>query len=110
MVLDKREIDDDGELTVSVTLRNAGERDGKEVVQLYLRDLVSNTARPVQELLAFKKVFIPAGESVTVEFKVNEPMLRYYNFDCEYVSEKGEFSLMVGYANHFALKDKFRLV
>lgn len=110
MTLDKNEIDEKGEITVSVTVRNAGECDGSEVVQLYMRDLVSNTARPVQELLAFEKVFIPAGESVTVIFKVNEPMLRYYNFDCEYVSEKGEFSLMVGYANHFALRDKFRLV
>lgn len=110
MTLDKSEIDESGEITVSVTVRNAGERDGQEVVQLYLRDLVSCTARPMQELVAFKKVFIPAGESVTVEFKVNEPMLRYYNFDCEFVSEKGEFQLMVGYANHFALKEKFRLV
>ena len=110
MTLDKNEIDENGELTVSVTVRNAGERDGKEVVQLYMRDLVSNTARPMQEMLAFEKVFSPAGESVTVNFKVNEPMLRYYNFDCEYVSEKGEFALMVGYANHFALKENFRLV
>ena len=72
--------------------------------------MVSSTARPMQELLAFEKVFIPASESVTVEFKINESMLRYYNFDCEYISEKGEFSLMVGYANHFALKENFRLV
>jgi beta-glucosidase len=72
--------------------------------------MVSSTARPMQELLAFEKVFIKAGESVTVTFKVSEPMLRYYNFDCECVSEKGEFSLMVGYANHYALKDNFKLV
>ena len=110
MVLDKNEIDESGELTVSVTVRNAGERDGHEVVQLYMRDLVSETVRPLQELLAFEKVFIPAGESRTVSFKVTEPQLRYYNFDCQYVSEKGEFELMVGYANHFVLKDKFRLV
>lgn len=110
MVLDKNEIDEQGEITVTVTVRNAGERDGSEVVQLYMRDPVSETVRPLQELLAFEKLFIPAGESRTVTFKVNEPMLRYWNFDCEFVSEKGEFQLMVGYANHFALRDKFRLV
>ncbi len=110
MLLDKKEIDEQGELTVSVTVRNAGERDGKEVVQLYMRDLVSETVRPVQELLAFEKVYIPAGESRTVTFKVTEPQLRYWNFDCEFVSEKGEFELMVGYANHFALTERFRLV
>lgn len=110
MVLDKKELDASGEITVSVTVRNAGERDGKEVVQLYMRDLVSEAVRPVQELIGFKKVFIGAGESVTVEFKVTEEQLRYYNFDCEFVSEKGDFELMVGYANHFALKDRFTLI
>ena len=110
MVLDKNAIDEKGELTVSVTVRNAGDRDGKEVVQLYMRDIISSTARPVQQLLAFEKISLAAGESKTVEFKVNESMLRYYNFDCEYVSEKGEFQLMVGYANHFVLKENFKLV
>ena len=110
MILDKNEIDENGEVTVTVTVRNAGERDGSEVVQLYMRDPVSETVRPLQELLAFEKVFIPAGESRTVTFKVTEPQLRYWNFDCEFVSEKGEFRLMVGYANHFVLTDTFRLV
>jgi len=110
MTLDKNEIDKDGEITVSVTVKNVGERAGKEVVQLYLRDMVSESVRPVQELIGFEKISLEAGESKTVTFKVNEPMLRYWNFDCQHVSEAGEFKLSVGYANHAKLSEKFRLV
>lgn len=110
MTLDQREIDENGTLTVSVVVRNAGDREGKEVVQLYLHDLVSSTVRPVQELLAFEKITLVPGESKTVTFTVTEPQLRYWNFDCQFVSEKGEFALMVGYANHMKLTETFRLV
>lgn len=109
MTLDKNELDEKGEITVSVTVRNAGERDGKEVVQLYIRDLISEAVRPVQELIDFKKIFLKAGECRTVTFKITEPQLRYYNFNCECVSEKGDFSVSVGYANHMKLTDKFAL-
>ena len=110
MTLDKNELDENGEINVSVTVRNAGERDGKEVVQLYLRDLVSGTVRPVQELIDFRKIELRGGETKTVTFKITEPMLRYYNFDCEFVSEKGDFTVSVGYADHMKLTERFTLV
>lgn len=109
MTLDKNNLDENGEITVSVTVRNAGERDGKEVVQLYLRDLISKTVRPVQELLDFKKIFLKAGETKTVTFRITEPQLRYHNFDCESVSEKGDFTVSVGYADHMKFTEKFTL-
>jgi beta-glucosidase len=52
-------------------VKNVGERAGKEVVQLYLHDLVSHSVRPVQELIGFEKIYLEAGESKTVEFKIN---------------------------------------
>ena len=110
MTLDKNVLDELGEINVSVTVRNAGERDGKEVVQLYLRDLVSNAVRPVQELIDFKKIELRSGETKTVTFKITEPMLRYYNFDCEFVSEKGDFTVSVGYADHMKLTERFTLI
>jgi beta-glucosidase len=110
MTLDRNELDENGAITVSVTVKNAGERDGKEVVQLYLRDLISEAVRPVQELLDFKKIFLKAGESKTVTFKITEPQLRYHNFNCEYVSEKGDFTVSVGYADHMKFTEKFTLV
>ena len=110
MTLDRNELDENGAITVSVTVKNAGERDGKEVVQLYLRDLISEAVRPAQELLDFKKIFLKAGESKTVTFKITEPQLRYHNFNCEYVSEKGDFTVSVGYADHMKFTEKFTLV
>jgi beta-glucosidase len=110
MSLDIREMGESDTLTVSVTVRNAGERAGKEVVQLYLRDLVSSTVRPVQELIAFEKIALEAGERRTVRFEISEPMLRLWNFENKFVSEKGDFLVSVGYADHMHFSEKFTLV
>lgn len=80
------------------------------MIQLYFHDLVASTVRPIQCLLDFKKVMIPAGITVTVEFTITEPQLRFYDLDCSYHSEPGDFDLFVGYADHPALKDSFRLL
>ncbi len=110
MTLDRKEMTADETVTVTVTLRNAGERAGKETVQLYLRDMVSSTVRPIQELVAFEKIELAAGETRTVTFKVTEPMLRLWNPDNEFVSEKGTFRLSVGYADHMTFTEELRLV
>lgn len=110
MTLDKKEMKRDESITVSVTLKNVSDRKGKETVQLYMRDMVSSTVRPIQELIAFEKIELDGGESRTVTFEIREDMLRLWNPCNEYVSEAGEFTLMVGYADHFVLTDSFRLV
>lgn len=86
----------DGSVTASVTVRNTGNVDGKEVVQLYIRDLVSTSTRPVKELKGFEKIYLKAGESKVVSFTVSAEMLKYYNHDLEFVCEPGEFEIMVG--------------
>jgi beta-glucosidase len=110
MTLDRKEMTADESITVSVTLRNAGERAGKETVQLYLRDVVSSTVRPIQELVAFEKVELAAGESKTLTFEIKEPMLRLWNTENEFVSEKGAFRISVGYADHMVCTEQFKLV
>ena len=85
-----------GRLTVSVEVTNAGERDGKEIVQLYVRDPVSSVTRPVRELRGFKKIFLRAGESQTVTFDVDETMLGYYDGEGNSLTESGEFQLFIG--------------
>lgn len=85
-----------GSVTASISVTNTGDRDGDEVVQLYLRDMVSSSTRPVKELIDFKKVHIPAGESVTVSFEIGEDKLKYYNHELEFVSESGDFKIMAG--------------
>ncbi len=83
-------------ITVSVDVTNTGYVDSYEVVQLYIRDRFATVSRPVKELKGFKKVFIKAGETITITFDIDERMLRYYNIDMDYVSDPGEFHLFVG--------------
>ena len=110
LTLDKSSMTDDGEINVSITLVNDGDRAGKEVVQLYLCDVVSSACRPYQELIAFEKVELDAGERKTVHFTVKEPQLRFWNVNCENISEAGNFELSTGYADNLILTKTFKLV
>jgi beta-glucosidase len=83
-------------LLVEVDITNTGSRDGAEVVQLYLRDVVSTSTRPIKELKGFKKIFLKAGEKQTVQFVLTEEELKYYNAQLEHVAEPGEFLIHVG--------------
>lgn len=86
----------DGSITAAVTVTNAGKRDGAEVVQLYIRDLVGSITRPVKELKGFEKIFLKAGESKTVTFKITPELLRFYDYDLKQVAEPGDFDVMIG--------------
>ncbi len=86
----------DGSVTASVTVTNKGKMDGKETVQLYIRDIYSTSSRPVKELRGFRKIDLKAGESKKVEFTLTAEDLKYYNHSLEYVCEPGEFEIMIG--------------
>jgi beta-glucosidase len=94
--LNARELTGKGELTAEVTVSNTGKRDGTEVVQLYIRDLVGSVTRPVKELKGFEKIALKAGESKTVQFKITPDMLKFYNYDLQYAYEPGDFEVMIG--------------
>ncbi|AFD05219.1 beta-glucosidase BglX [Solitalea canadensis] len=98
-----------GEITASVTVTNSGKRDGAEVVQLYIRDLVGSISRPVKELKGFEKIQLKAGESKTVSFKITPELLKFYNSDLEHVFEPGEFDLMIGGNSQDVKTTKFTL-
>lgn len=83
-------------ITASVTVTNTGNKDGKEVVQLYIRDLVGSTTRPVKELKGFQKIELKAGESKTVSFDISVNDLKFYNYDLKYVAEPGDFKIFIG--------------
>lgn len=110
MTLDKSKMTRDDKITVSVTVTNVGECEGQEVVQLYLHDIVASTVRPVQEFKAFKKIDLKPNETKTVDFEITESMLKFYNINNEFVSELGEFTISVGYADHFHFTEKFELI
>lgn len=80
----------------SVTVTNLGSTSGKEVVQLYIRDLVGSITRPVKELKGFQKISLNPGESKTVVFNITPDDLKFYNYDLRYDWEPGEFQVMIG--------------
>lgn len=85
-----------GSTRVLVDVTNTGKRAGTEVVQLYIRDRVSSTTRPIKELKGFRKVRLQPGETTTVTFDINPDHLAFYDVDMKYVVESGEFEIMVG--------------
>ena len=109
LTLDADTMTNDSEITVSITVKNDSDILGKEVVQLYMRDLFASTVRPIQQLIGFEKIELGANETKTVTFKITEKMLRFHNAKCEYVSEPGEFEVSTGYADHLILTKKFTL-
>lgn len=94
--LSSKEMDAENQLTVTIPLKNTGKVAGKEVVQLYLRDMVASTTRPVKELKAFELIELGPGETKEVTFTITDEMLQFYNADREWTSEEGEFEVMVG--------------
>ena len=87
---------DRGKLTVTVEIENTGKRDGKEVVQLYVRDKISWVASPIKQLKAFKKVLVKSGkkETITLELPISE--LALYDARMKHIVEPGEFEIQVG--------------
>lgn len=96
MTLSSTELPMDGTLTASVTVTNKGDREGDEVVQLYVRDLVGSISRPVKELKGFERITLKPGESRKVDFNITPEMLKFYNFDLEEVNEPGDYDVMIG--------------
>jgi len=85
-----------GQARVSVAVTNTGKRAGDEIVQLYIRDLVSSATRPVIELKDFKRISLQPGETKTVEFVITPEKLWFYDVKMNRVVEPGIFDVMVG--------------
>lgn len=83
-------------ITVTFDLQNTGRYAGDEVVQLYIRDIISQPVRPVKELKDFRKLSLKPGESRTVTFTLDTPKLAFYNDELEHITQEGEFKLMIG--------------
>ena len=96
VTLDRTSMTSDGRIVASVTLTNTGDRDGEEVVQFYIRDVVCSITRPVKELKGFQRVALKRGESRRIDFEITLPMLKFWNAHLDHVAEKGEFEVMIG--------------
>lgn len=99
----------DEKLKVSVDVKNTGNYDGQEVVQLYIRDLVGSVTRPVKELKGFEKITLKKGEAKTVSFEISSEDLKFYNIDMKNVAEAGSFEVFVGENSDTDRKASFQL-
>ena len=90
------ELPTDGEVTVSVQVRNTGERTGDEVVQLYLRDVVAEVVRPVKQLIGFSRVRLQPGSAVRVEFRVHADRTAFTGRRLQRIVEPGDVEVLVG--------------
>ena len=86
----------DGVINVSFRLTNSGDREGDEVVQLYVRDIYASLVRPIRELKGFRRIHLKAGESVRVTFKVPTDMLSFTGYDKKRILEPGDFEFLIG--------------
>lgn len=96
MQLSSNSMNQDGTITASVIVTNTGNYDADEIVQMYIRDMVGSVSRPVKELKGFKRISLKKGESQTVTFDINAQLLKFYNYDLNYVCEPGNFQVMIG--------------
>ncbi|MEN8122746.1 MAG: glycoside hydrolase family 3 C-terminal domain-containing protein [Bacteroidota bacterium] len=95
--LSSEEITQNDTLEISVMVKNSGEKDGDEVVQLYISDKAASVEREVKSLKGFKRVSLKAGESKEVTFKIDKSHLSFYDVDSKkWVAEPGEFEILIG--------------
>ncbi len=108
--LSKNKIKNNDVIEVYVTITNSGKQSGEEVVQLYLRDKVGSVVRPIIELKDFQKIKLNAGETKTINFKIDKEKLSFYNDALEWITEPGDFDVMIGSSSSdIRLKTSFEL-
>lgn len=106
--LSKDTVTDGQPIKAGVTVKNTGEMEGTEVVQLYIQDIAASVVRPVKELKGFEKVKLCPNEEKQVEFTIDEPMLRFLRADGSVGSEEGEFRIWIGNSSNAKNEAAFR--
>lgn len=96
-------------LEVKITLKNIGSRDGNEIVQLYVQDIIGSITRPVKELKGFQHVFLKSGEQKVISFSISPDDLKFVNHKMEYNFEEGNFNIWIASNSASGLKSSFYL-
>ncbi len=108
--LNKSQLKSGETLEVSVTVTNTGKLAGEEVVQLYIRDIAADIARPVKELKGFEKIKLDTYASQTVTFKLTEKDISYWNYELKFKADPGKFKVFVGGNSRDVKEAEFELV
>jgi beta-glucosidase len=96
IMLNKTTMSNQDSIIASIKITNSGQYDGKEIVQLYIRDNVCSITRPVKELKAFKRLSFSSGETKTVDFKISPDLLSFIDMNLNSAIEAGDFTLFIG--------------
>ena len=97
----------DSNIKVSFTLANTGKYEGKEVVQMYIQDLVGSITRPVKELKGFEIVSLKSGESKEISFTIDAKTLQFYTANNKWETEPGDFKVFIGGSSKTTLESGF---
>jgi beta-glucosidase len=97
-------------VNITIDVTNSGDVDGEEIVQLYIRDLVSTVTRPVKELKDFSRIHLKKGETKTVEFTITPDKLEYYGPGMKRIVEPGEFEVQIGKNSKEFLSGRFEII
>lgn len=100
----KDKVTENDKIAVTVDVKNAGNYDGEEVVELYVKDVTASQTRPMKELKGFKKVFIKKGETETVSIELDIKNIGFYTRKLDYIVEKGKFIVMMGTSSDSVLE------
>ena len=109
VILSSDKLTKDGEITASIWIQNTGEREGSDVLQLYIRDVTASVARPVKELKGIEKVSLKPGEKKEISFRITEEMLRFVRADGSYGSEPGKFRVWISDSSDSGVYQEFVL-
>ena len=108
--IDEKDLDGDGSLAFEVVVENTGDRAGDEVVQVYIRDIISSMSRPVKELAGFKRISLQPGESRKIRFSMPLSQIAFLDADMRWKVEAGKMRLMVGSSSEdIRLDDEFNI-
>ena len=108
--IDSSELDYNSKINISVKIENTGFFTGKEVAQLYIRDIVGSIARPMKELKGFEMIELAPGESKVVNFEIDSSLLEFYTYENKWEAEVGKFHAFIGTNSDVSDFKEFHLV
>lgn len=108
MELSQKSFSDDGNIEVSVNVKNTGKYTGKEVVQLYIRDLFASVTRPVLELKGFEMIELQPNETKKVSFTINKKTIEFFTANSKWEAEAGDFKVFLGGSSAKTLEADFQ--
>lgn len=108
--ISSHKITQNSSITVSIKVKNNSHVGGKEIIQLYIQDLVASSVRPVKELKGFKKEYFEAYEEKTITFEITVDMLKFWSEKLQYNAEQGEFKIFIGPNSEEGKEEIFELI